>query len=305
MMNQHYGCLFNNKYGLHYEFDQYGYAWFLASELAHYLGYSEIHNMTKMCDRNETIVLTINNPIVSEIGLDMSGYIETSQRDVSVNGGARRFTIIHESGVYRIAMNARTDRKEVNDFRDWVLRELLPGVRMTGVYIAPEMEDQLMQNPEQIRQIIDENRKLRHQVGLRQMYHLIDKSQYPYREYEEMKRYEAENEKFINTGKAVYNNGQNITINELAGIITQNINPNIGEVGLRGILRSERYLSRSIKNFNKPTKTAIKNGYIAYIDNGDGTIAPLVTPSGVHHFINVVKDSGYGEEYNSEDYNFE
>ena len=106
-MDSHFNYLFNNKYNLHYQFDNRGSAWFYADEIARYLGYDRARNMVRMIP-GSYVVLNINNPIIPEYGLDMSQTLSetlSSLSELSSNQEHRsQFTIIHESGVYLIAL---------------------------------------------------------------------------------------------------------------------------------------------------------------------------------------------------------
>lgn len=48
------------------------------------------------------------------------------------------FTLISESGLYKIALRAQRARPEVAKFQDWVTRDVLPAIRKDGVYVRGE-----------------------------------------------------------------------------------------------------------------------------------------------------------------------
>lgn len=140
--------LFNNRYNLHYELDKTGTAWFYADELARHLGYPDAYHICRMCKDDEIRVLTINNPFVPELGLDMSknmnligGYKETP-----THGGCRRFTIVNEEGVTRIAMNIRATRPDVKCFKQWIISNLIPGARKIFDQLTLNFDNQELQS---------------------------------------------------------------------------------------------------------------------------------------------------------------
>jgi len=48
-------------------------------------------------------------------------------------GGRQKLTVLTESGIYRLIF--RSTKAEAEEFRRWVLREVLPAIRRTGTYI--------------------------------------------------------------------------------------------------------------------------------------------------------------------------
>ncbi|MEA5159953.1 BRO family protein [Cereibacter johrii] len=52
--------------------------------------------------------------------------------------GTSRLTLISESGLYKLA--GRSDKPQAAAFQDWVTREVLPSIRKTGSYVAPQVE---------------------------------------------------------------------------------------------------------------------------------------------------------------------
>lgn len=117
---------FNNRV-LHYVLDNRNIAWFLAHEIAAQLGYPRPDHMLRMVKNPEDkAALTINNPKIVSIGLDMTACLmEIGLIDYCAHGGLRQFSIINERGLYIIAKQAKAKRPEVKDFANWVLDELL------------------------------------------------------------------------------------------------------------------------------------------------------------------------------------
>lgn len=62
----------------------------------------------------------------------------THKADVAIYDGSqnRNHTIIDEAGLYSLVMKAKTDKAEA--FQEWVTSEVLPSIRKTGKYEAPQ-----------------------------------------------------------------------------------------------------------------------------------------------------------------------
>lgn len=52
-----------------------------------------------------------------------------------VGRGSMRLILISESGLYKLVM--RSDKPAARAFQDWVTRDVLPTIRKTGAYAAP------------------------------------------------------------------------------------------------------------------------------------------------------------------------
>lgn len=83
--------------------------WFVASDIAKILEYRDAPNLIR--------------------GLDDD---EKGTQKVSTLGGEQQVSVITESGLYHVILNAKTDR--VKPFRRWVTEEVLPQIRKTGSY---------------------------------------------------------------------------------------------------------------------------------------------------------------------------
>lgn len=83
--------------------------WFVASDIAKILEYRDAPNLVR--------------------GLDDD---EKGMQKVSTLGGEQQMSVITESGLYHVILNAKTER--VKPFRRWVTEEVLPQIRKTGSY---------------------------------------------------------------------------------------------------------------------------------------------------------------------------
>jgi len=87
--------------------------WFVASDIAKALSYDEASKLTRMLDDDEQ-----------------------GRHIVETPSGDQEMNIINESGLYHALIKSR--KPEAKPFRKWVTGEVLPTIRKTGSYSAPE-----------------------------------------------------------------------------------------------------------------------------------------------------------------------
>ena len=71
-------------------------------------------------------------------------------------------TFVDEGNLYQVI--GRSRKPEAEPFMEWIYREVLPTINLTGAYLTDEIISELRQNPEKINEIIKENEELRNQV---------------------------------------------------------------------------------------------------------------------------------------------
>ena len=87
--------------------------------------------------------LEISNPRQAITRLDDDEKTTVTNNDGQAGQGAQLYNIINESGLYSLILRSR--KAEAKRFKKWVTAEVLPSIRKTGSYHAPQMtEDQLM-----------------------------------------------------------------------------------------------------------------------------------------------------------------
>lgn len=258
----HFDVFFKNSL-ISVDVDENGLAWFRASEVAAVLGYRDATNMTMHVPDN------------------MKG-----TANCSTPGGPQQMIIINEFGLYHVIMKATSRRPEAKEFQDWVVREVLPCIRRFGAYISPETREILERNPELITALNAKIAELERQNQMTQLYRVIDKTRYPYSEYENARAYINENQQFINTGKAVTAPGQYISINGLSKLL-QNFNYPTGSHRLFEELRNDGFLMKAYDSYNYPSQKSLNLGVICLCynscaeatDHGAPYYIPMVTPS--------------------------
>ena len=100
--------------------------WFVAADVCAVLDIKNPSDAIKALDDDECLTLDIGEG--QKIG----------------RGGAQKFNIINESGLYALILRSR--KPEARKFRKWVTSEVLPSIRKTGQYvmrITPEQKGEL------------------------------------------------------------------------------------------------------------------------------------------------------------------
>lgn len=100
-----------------------GEPWFIASDICKALTINNISDAISRLESDEaTLVL-----------------IEGSRNGVPINA-------VSEAGLYRLVLGSR--KKEANAFKRWVVHEVLPSIRKHGAYLTPQVQDQILNNPD-------------------------------------------------------------------------------------------------------------------------------------------------------------
>lgn len=89
--------------------------WFVASDIAKILEYQDATHMLRGLDEDECDL-----------------HIVESTSEASKARKTQQMSVITESGLYHVILNAKTER--VKPFRRWVTEEVLPQIRKTGSY---------------------------------------------------------------------------------------------------------------------------------------------------------------------------
>ena len=107
---------FNNS-ELNIEVDEKGNIWFRAKDI---------------CD-----ILSLKNSTNAILGLNKEEHLTLR---VLMSGQNRNMLFISESGLYKLIL--KSHQKVAKRFQDWVTKEILPSIRKTGEYLAPQSEDE-------------------------------------------------------------------------------------------------------------------------------------------------------------------
>ena len=192
---------------------------------------------------------------------------EKGRYSVPTPGGEQATWIINESGLYHVIL--RSDKPEAAPFRRWVTNDVLPAIRKTGSYNAPQLtRSQLLATA-----LIAAHEDLEEKD--KQIAELTPKGVF---------------------ADAVSASAQSILVGELAKLLSQN-GIQMGQNRLFAWLRENGYLIKDRKrtDYNMPTQKSmelrlfeIKETSIAHSD-GHTSInkTPKVTGIGQVYFVNL------------------
>lgn len=225
--------------------DMDGEAWFVLKDVCEVLNIADHKVVVRRLDEDEVC----QTPLTDSMGRQQST------------------TIINESGLYHVIL--RSDKPEAAPFRRWVTNDVLPAIRKTGSYNAPQLtRSQLLATA------------------------LIA----AYEELEEKDKQIAELTPKGIFADAVSASSQSILVGEMAKLLSQN-GIQMGQNRLFSWMRENGYLIKDRKrtDYNMPTQKSmelrlfeIKETSIAHSD-GHTSInkTPKVTGIGQVYFVNL------------------
>ena len=181
-------------------------------------------------------------------------------------GGKQEMVIVNESGLYHVIL--RSDKPEAAPFRRWVTNDVLPAIRKTGSYNAPQLtRSQLLATA-----LIAAHEELE----------------------QKDKQIETMKPKVL-FADAVSASKKSILVGELAKLLSQN-GISIGQNRLFDWMRKNSYLIKDPKrsDYNLPTQRSmdmglfeIKETTIQHSDHVSINRTPKVTGKGQVYFVNL------------------
>ena len=234
--------------------------YFIGLELLPIFGERDSFNLTRSLAEDETMTININElPSFNEGSLEINKFTPT-------------ITLISLPGLFKLIAIKSSRNPNVAEFDRYIRHEVLP-----TIWSNPEIM-------ERINALSMENAQLRHKNSLKPMIEIIDKSQYPYNDYENMKRYFQEVQPYVTLGQAVVAGEYDITIDMLAKILIDNGYPT-GSVKLREEMREDGFLCKYNPVYNYPIQDMITKGFM-HICNDGTRYYTYITPKGQEFFIN-------------------
>jgi anti-repressor protein len=94
-------------------------------------------------------ILGLTNPSESVKALD-----DDEKSTLRISEGGPEVNIINEPGLYSLVI--RSNKLEAKQFKRWITHEVLPSIRKTGVYVAPQVDSKMLF---QIAQALEEKEK--------------------------------------------------------------------------------------------------------------------------------------------------
>lgn len=178
-------------------------------------------------------------------------------------GGKQKMTVINESGLYALVFGSRL--KSAQRFKHWVTSEVLPAIRKTGSYQAPQGKELLALAVLEAQKTIEEQSKAIERMKPKVIF-----------------------------ANAVETSHTSILIGDLAKLLKQN-GVETGQKRLFDWMREKGYLiKRKGSDWNMPTQKYVANGFFqikeTVISNPDGSVrmtkTTKVTGKGQQYFLN-------------------
>lgn len=178
-------------------------------------------------------------------------------------GGKQKMTVINESGLYALVFGSRL--KSAQRFKHWVTSEVLPAIRKTGSYQAPQGKELLALAVLEAQKTIEEQSKAIERMKPKVIF-----------------------------ANAVETSHTSILIGDLAKLLKQN-GVETGQKRLFDWMREKGYLiKRKGSDWNMPKQKYVANGFFqikeTVISNPDGSVrmtkTTKVTGKGQQYFLN-------------------
>lgn len=191
---------------------------------------------------------------------------EKGMNQIHTPGGTQNVTVVNESGLYHVIL--RSDKPEAAPFRRWVTNDVLPAIRKTGSYNAPQLtRSQLLATA-----LIAAHEELE----------------------EKDKQIETMKPKAL-FADAVSASKKSILVGELAKLLSQN-GIDIGQNRLFDWMRKNGYLIKDPKrsDYNLPTQRSMEMGLfeikettIQHSDHISINRTPKISGRGQVYFVNL------------------
>lgn len=184
-------------------------------------------------------------------------------------GGKQKMTVINESGLYALVFGSRL--KSAQRFKHWVTSEVLPAIRKTGSYQAPQGKELLALAVLEAQKTIEEQSKAIERMKPKVIF-----------------------------ANAVETSHTSILIGDLAKLLKQN-GVETGQKRLFDWMREKGYpIKRKGSDWNMPTQKAMNMKLFevkeSTVNNPDGSVrinrTTKVTGRGQTYFVNKFLDSG-------------
>lgn len=224
-----------------------GEPWFVAKDVCECLELTDVSKTISLLDDDEKGTNSIRTP-----------------------GGEQQMLVVSEPGLYSLILRSR--KPEAKAFKRWVTHEILPSIRKTGHYGAPETEDEILARA----LVIAEGRlgMLSHAVSELQEQIALDAPK-------------------VELAEAIMETEECVSINQFAKILKQR-GLDIGANRLYRDLRRDGYLMhRRGTNWNMPTQRMMDKGYFRVVERmteaDDGyqfvTVTTMITGAGQYHLF--------------------
>lgn len=192
---------------------------------------------------------------------------------INTPGGEQDMLCLTEQGLYFFL--GRSDKKKALPYQMWIAGDVVPSIRKYGAYLTPQLQEELIANPDLLIRLAQELKMERQKVQALKEQAAIDRPKVIFAE-------------------AVDTSKESILIGNLAKILRQN-GVEIGQNRLFAWMRENGYLMNCKgERWNFPTQSSVDRGLFEVktriINNPDGstkiTHTTKVTGKGQIYFIN-------------------
>ena len=235
--------------------DSYGVSWFCAKDIAQALDYSET-------TANNTTALFGHVPEIWK-----------GRKPISTPGGEQEMLCVTLEGAYFFL--GRSDKKKALPYQMWIARDVVPSIRKHGVYMTPQLQEELIANPDLLIRLAQELKAERIKVAT-------------------LKEQSEKDRPKVIFADAVETSTESILIGNLAKILRQK-GIDIGQNRLFAWLRENGFLMNCRgERWNMPTQYSLEQGLFEVktriINNPDGSTKIIhttkVTGKGQIFFVN-------------------
>lgn len=89
---------------------------------------------------------------VSRLDADERMTVDSTDGHSGQRGGAQRFNIVNEPGLYALVLGSR--KPEAKAFKRWITHEVIPSIRRHGAYMTPETLEAAIMNPDYLLKVV-------------------------------------------------------------------------------------------------------------------------------------------------------
>lgn len=182
----------------------------------------------------------------TSVALNMLDDDEKGMHKVYTPGGEQNMSVVNESGLYVLIF--RSNLQKARDFRRWVTQEVLPAIRKTGKYEAPNSNNLPIPNF---------NNPVE---AARAWADAVERGQIALSEKREFQQIALRDHSDVVFAKAIKSAKGATDVGGLAKIITQGLPIKIGRNQLYVWLRENGWLYKTGKNKFTPTQKSIEKG---------------------------------------------
>lgn len=220
-----------------------GEPWFVAKDVCDILGHSNV-----------------------SVALDRLDDDERSKFNLGRQGNTN---IVNEAGLYSLVLGSR--KPEAHEFKRWVIHDVLPAIRKTGMYATPDTVERILDNPDVM-------------IGILQRYK--DAKEENARQAAQL---EAQKPKVL-FADAVGASDGTCLVGELAKMLTQ-AGYTVGQNRLFRQLRDDGFLGKIGQNRNVPLQRWVEQGLFRIKETA------ITHPDGHVTLNRTTKVTGKGQRY--------